>query len=180
MHSQGSAEGKGFTDGSFRGHRFFHCNENCGVFVPGSRLERDLGKHQVRKQSDMDDKPSGEQEELVHRPRNHQKPLTFLPRGVKHPSPPRAVEKSREVQRADEKDREGPKASENKHEAPRVVEKDREMPKGGEMSFLYILYMRLVFSFVSVSGLGVPIKLQQDCVFFVFFLIRLQSASREC
>lgn len=126
----GSAEGKGFTDGSFRGCRFFRCNENCGVFVPGSRLERDWGNHQVRKQSDMDDKPSGEQDELVHRPRTHQKPLTFLPRGVKHPSPPRAVEKSREVQRADERDREGPKASENKHEAPRVVEKDREMPKG--------------------------------------------------
>ncbi|XP_018413703.1 PREDICTED: ubiquitin carboxyl-terminal hydrolase CYLD-like [Nanorana parkeri] len=92
----GSAEGKGFTDGTFRGHRFFHCDENCGVFVPGSRLERDLGRTPVRKQGDMDDKHSAEADELVRRHRNHQKPVTFLSRGVRQPSPPRFVEKGRE------------------------------------------------------------------------------------
>ncbi|XP_064416476.1 ubiquitin carboxyl-terminal hydrolase CYLD [Latimeria chalumnae] len=35
----GSAAGKGFTDGTFKGHRFFKCQENCGVFVPVSRIE---------------------------------------------------------------------------------------------------------------------------------------------
>ncbi|XP_043914247.1 ubiquitin carboxyl-terminal hydrolase CYLD-like [Protopterus annectens] len=31
--------GKGFTDGSFKGQKFFSCKENGGVFVPASRLE---------------------------------------------------------------------------------------------------------------------------------------------
>lgn len=31
--------GKGFTDGSFKGQKFFSCKENGGVFVPVSRLE---------------------------------------------------------------------------------------------------------------------------------------------
>ncbi|KAJ7313045.1 hypothetical protein JRQ81_004310 [Phrynocephalus forsythii] len=34
-----SASGKGFTDGSFKGQKFFSCRENCGVFVPASRIE---------------------------------------------------------------------------------------------------------------------------------------------
>lgn len=38
---QGSAAGKGFTDGSFKGQKFFSCRENCGVFVPVSRIEPD-------------------------------------------------------------------------------------------------------------------------------------------
>ncbi|XP_039214294.1 ubiquitin carboxyl-terminal hydrolase CYLD-like [Crotalus tigris] len=37
----GSAAGKGFTDGSFKGQKFFSCRENCGVFVPISRIEPD-------------------------------------------------------------------------------------------------------------------------------------------
>ncbi|XP_033026356.1 ubiquitin carboxyl-terminal hydrolase CYLD-like [Lacerta agilis] len=37
----GSAAGKGFTDGTFKGHKFFSCRENCGVFVPVSRIEPD-------------------------------------------------------------------------------------------------------------------------------------------
>ncbi|ETE61914.1 Ubiquitin carboxyl-terminal hydrolase CYLD, partial [Ophiophagus hannah] len=37
----GSATGKGFTDGSFKGQKFFSCRENCGVFVPVSRIEPD-------------------------------------------------------------------------------------------------------------------------------------------
>nr|XP_025042218.1 ubiquitin carboxyl-terminal hydrolase CYLD-like [Pelodiscus sinensis] len=39
----GSAAGKGFTDGSFRGQKFFSCQENCGVFVPVNRIEPDEG-----------------------------------------------------------------------------------------------------------------------------------------
>ncbi|XP_062994006.1 ubiquitin carboxyl-terminal hydrolase CYLD-like [Elgaria multicarinata webbii] len=35
----GSAAGKGFTDGSFKGQKFFSCRENCGVFVPVNRIE---------------------------------------------------------------------------------------------------------------------------------------------
>uniref|UniRef100_A0A6J0VJ23 Ubiquitin carboxyl-terminal hydrolase CYLD n=1 Tax=Pogona vitticeps TaxID=103695 RepID=A0A6J0VJ23_9SAUR len=35
----GSAAGKGFTDGSFKGQKFFSCRENGGVFVPASRIE---------------------------------------------------------------------------------------------------------------------------------------------
>ncbi|KAG8140758.1 hypothetical protein E2320_003413, partial [Naja naja] len=31
----------GFTDGSFKGQKFFSCRENCGVFVPVSRIEPD-------------------------------------------------------------------------------------------------------------------------------------------
>ncbi|XP_069489884.1 ubiquitin carboxyl-terminal hydrolase CYLD-like isoform X2 [Ambystoma mexicanum] len=34
-----SASGKGFTDGSFLGQQLFSCQENCGVFVPISRIE---------------------------------------------------------------------------------------------------------------------------------------------
>ncbi|XP_074838510.1 ubiquitin carboxyl-terminal hydrolase CYLD-like isoform X2 [Carettochelys insculpta] len=41
MLQAGSAAGKGFTDGSFRGQKFFSCQENCGVFVPVSRIEPD-------------------------------------------------------------------------------------------------------------------------------------------
>ncbi|XP_015268204.1 PREDICTED: ubiquitin carboxyl-terminal hydrolase CYLD-like [Gekko japonicus] len=37
----GSAAGKGFTDGSFKGQKFFSCRENCGVFVPVNRIEPD-------------------------------------------------------------------------------------------------------------------------------------------
>uniref|UniRef100_A0A8C3PEF0 ubiquitinyl hydrolase 1 n=1 Tax=Chrysemys picta bellii TaxID=8478 RepID=A0A8C3PEF0_CHRPI len=37
-----SEEG-GFTDGSFRGQKFFSCRENCGVFVPVSRIEPEEG-----------------------------------------------------------------------------------------------------------------------------------------
>nr|XP_056719882.1 ubiquitin carboxyl-terminal hydrolase CYLD-like [Euleptes europaea] len=37
----GSAAGKGFTDGSFKGQKFFSCQENCGVFVPVNRIEPD-------------------------------------------------------------------------------------------------------------------------------------------
>ncbi|XP_054849327.1 ubiquitin carboxyl-terminal hydrolase CYLD-like [Eublepharis macularius] len=37
----GSAAGKGFTDGSFKGQKFFSCQENCGVFVPANRIEPD-------------------------------------------------------------------------------------------------------------------------------------------
>lgn len=40
---QGSAAGKGFTDGSFKDQKFFSCRENCGVFVPVSRIEPDEG-----------------------------------------------------------------------------------------------------------------------------------------
>ncbi|XP_006273280.3 ubiquitin carboxyl-terminal hydrolase CYLD isoform X2 [Alligator mississippiensis] len=39
----GSAAGKGFTDGSFKDQKFFSCRENCGVFVPVSRIEPDEG-----------------------------------------------------------------------------------------------------------------------------------------
>nr|XP_033781233.1 ubiquitin carboxyl-terminal hydrolase CYLD-like [Geotrypetes seraphini] len=35
----GSAAGLGFTDGSFKGQKFFSCAENSGVFVPVSRIE---------------------------------------------------------------------------------------------------------------------------------------------
>ncbi|XP_066483906.1 ubiquitin carboxyl-terminal hydrolase CYLD-like [Tiliqua scincoides] len=35
----GSAAGRGFTDGSFKGQKFFSCRENCGVFVPVNRIE---------------------------------------------------------------------------------------------------------------------------------------------
>uniref|UniRef100_A0A8C0IW99 ubiquitinyl hydrolase 1 n=1 Tax=Chelonoidis abingdonii TaxID=106734 RepID=A0A8C0IW99_CHEAB len=37
------SEGGGFTDGAFRGQKFFSCRENCGVFVPVSRIEPDEG-----------------------------------------------------------------------------------------------------------------------------------------
>ncbi|XP_044282766.1 ubiquitin carboxyl-terminal hydrolase CYLD-like isoform X1 [Varanus komodoensis] len=37
----GSAAGKGFTNGSFKGQKFFSCSENCGVFVPVNRIEPD-------------------------------------------------------------------------------------------------------------------------------------------
>ncbi|XP_061445714.1 ubiquitin carboxyl-terminal hydrolase CYLD-like isoform X2 [Rhineura floridana] len=37
----GSAAGKGFTDGTFKGQKFFSCRENCGVFVPVNRIEPD-------------------------------------------------------------------------------------------------------------------------------------------
>ncbi|XP_060636100.2 ubiquitin carboxyl-terminal hydrolase CYLD-like [Anolis sagrei] len=37
----GSAAGRGFTDGSFKGQKFFSCRENCGVFVPANRIEPD-------------------------------------------------------------------------------------------------------------------------------------------
>uniref|UniRef100_A0A8D0L6L3 ubiquitinyl hydrolase 1 n=1 Tax=Sphenodon punctatus TaxID=8508 RepID=A0A8D0L6L3_SPHPU len=37
----GSAAEKGFTDGSFKGQKFFSCRENCGVFVPANRIEPD-------------------------------------------------------------------------------------------------------------------------------------------
>ncbi|XP_075068490.1 ubiquitin carboxyl-terminal hydrolase CYLD-like [Mixophyes fleayi] len=89
----GSAEGKGFTDGTFCGQMFFQCNENCGVFVPGSRLERDWVEYPNRKLGKTDDKSSGGQEEVSSRTRNHQEPrtkqITFLPRGVRQQSPQR-------------------------------------------------------------------------------------------
>ncbi|XP_053122527.1 ubiquitin carboxyl-terminal hydrolase CYLD-like isoform X2 [Hemicordylus capensis] len=37
----GSAAGMGFTDGTFKGQKFFSCGENCGVFVPVSRIKPD-------------------------------------------------------------------------------------------------------------------------------------------
>ncbi|XP_056384254.1 ubiquitin carboxyl-terminal hydrolase CYLD-like isoform X2 [Hyla sarda] len=95
----GSAVGKGFTDGSFRGQRFFRCDENCGVFVSGSRLEKDWTEHHVRKSGKIDHKIPEGHEESVLRTRNHEpraKPLIFLPRGLRQESPQRTVEKDQE------------------------------------------------------------------------------------
>ncbi|KAM4051257.1 ubiquitin carboxyl-terminal hydrolase CYLD-like isoform 2-T2 [Anomaloglossus baeobatrachus] len=98
----GSAVGKGFTDGSFGGERFFRCDENCGVFVSGSRLEKDSTEHAVRQSGRIDEKTSGGLEESVLRTkiRNHQephtKPLKFMPRGVRQESPQRNIEKKQE------------------------------------------------------------------------------------
>ncbi|XP_063769564.1 ubiquitin carboxyl-terminal hydrolase CYLD-like isoform X2 [Pseudophryne corroboree] len=96
----GSAEGKGFTDGTFCNKQFFQCDENCGVFVPGSRLELDLGEFPIRKSGKMDDKSAGGQEELVPRTRSHRepqtKPITFLSRGVRQQSPTKAGEKGQD------------------------------------------------------------------------------------
>ncbi|MEE6518648.1 hypothetical protein FKM82_029763 [Ascaphus truei] len=92
----GSAVGKGFTDGSFRGHQFFSCDENCGVFVPGSRLELGHDEPPVRRGARTDDTPL---EEAGLGSRNHQdqrpRQVNFLSRGVRHQSPPRANEKDR-------------------------------------------------------------------------------------
>lgn len=96
----GSAVGKGFTDGSFRGQRFFSCDENCGVFVSGSRLERDWAEYSVRKSGKIDEKTPGGHEETAVRPRNHQeprtKPVIFMPRGLRQESPQRTGEKDQE------------------------------------------------------------------------------------
>lgn len=35
---QGSAAGKGISNGSYKGHRLFTCPENCAVFVPVSQV----------------------------------------------------------------------------------------------------------------------------------------------
>ncbi|XP_075709233.1 ubiquitin carboxyl-terminal hydrolase CYLD-like isoform X2 [Rhinoderma darwinii] len=95
----GSAVGKGFTDGSFRGQRFFHCDENCGVFVSGSRLERDWAEY-TRNSGNLDDKSSGGHEESALRTRNYQEPrpktVIFMPRGVRQESPQRTGEKDQE------------------------------------------------------------------------------------
>ncbi|XP_068097734.1 ubiquitin carboxyl-terminal hydrolase CYLD-like isoform X2 [Hyperolius riggenbachi] len=128
----GSAEGKGFTDGSFRGHRFFQCHENCGVFVPGSKLERDWGEYPVQKQSKIEDKPSLEQDEAFQRNRTHQKPITFLSRGIRQQSPPKAAERDRDVQRAEEKEKDVPKAYEKDEEVPRAGERARALPPDEE------------------------------------------------
>ncbi|XP_073431611.1 ubiquitin carboxyl-terminal hydrolase CYLD-like isoform X2 [Dendrobates tinctorius] len=98
----GSAVGKGFTDGSFRGQRFFRCEENCGVFVSGSRLEKDWTEHAVRHSGKIEEKTPGGQEESVLRTkaRNNQeprtKPLIFMSRGVRQESPQRNEEKDQE------------------------------------------------------------------------------------
>ncbi|KAM3940317.1 ubiquitin carboxyl-terminal hydrolase CYLD-like [Leptodactylus fuscus] len=101
----GSAVGKGFTDGSFGGQRFFHCDENCGVFVSGSKLERDWTEYPLRKSGKIDEKITGvhvetQKEESVLRPKNYQdhrsKPIKFMPRGVRQESPQRTGEKDQE------------------------------------------------------------------------------------
>ncbi|XP_040272720.1 ubiquitin carboxyl-terminal hydrolase CYLD-like [Bufo bufo] len=105
----GHAMGKGFTDGSFRGQRFFHCDENCGVFVSGSRLERDWDEYPVRKSGRVEEKTLGGHEESVLRGRNCQeprsKPLVFMPRGMRQGSPQRTSEKDQEndVPKSEEK-----------------------------------------------------------------------------
>ncbi|XP_069817673.1 ubiquitin carboxyl-terminal hydrolase CYLD-like isoform X2 [Dendropsophus ebraccatus] len=93
-----SAVGKGFTDGTFRGQRFFRCDENCGVFVSGSKLEKDWTEYPVRKSGKMDEKSPEGHEELVLRTRKYHheprtKPLIFMPRGVRQESPQRTDEK---------------------------------------------------------------------------------------
>ncbi|KAM4810182.1 ubiquitin carboxyl-terminal hydrolase CYLD-like isoform 2-T2 [Rhinophrynus dorsalis] len=96
----GSGVGKGFTDGSFRGQKFFECEENCGVFVPGSRLDRDYNEHLVRRSGRTDDTSSWRQEEYLLGSRNppEQCPraVNFLARGVRQHSPQRAGEKNRD------------------------------------------------------------------------------------
>ncbi|KAG9487258.1 hypothetical protein GDO78_007236 [Eleutherodactylus coqui] len=96
----GSAVSKGFTDGSFRGQRFFHCDENCGVFVSGSRLERDWAETPVRKSGKPDEKSPGGLEEAALRTRSHQEPhakqMIFKSRGLRQKSPHRTGEKDQE------------------------------------------------------------------------------------
>ncbi|XP_053324475.1 ubiquitin carboxyl-terminal hydrolase CYLD-like [Spea bombifrons] len=93
----GSAVGKGFTDGSFRGQRFFQCDENCGVFVPGSRLEKEHTESPKRRTEKMDDTNKGRYEDSVLASRNpaesRPKQLNFLPRGVTHKNPLQTVER---------------------------------------------------------------------------------------
>ncbi|CAH2294704.1 ubiquitin carboxyl-terminal hydrolase CYLD-like isoform X1 [Pelobates cultripes] len=104
----GSAVGKGFTDGSFLGQRFFQCNENCGVFVPGSRLEREPNESSSRRMRNVEESNVGRPEEPVPGPRRtntravelpvepRPKQLNFLSRGVRQQSPPRAGEKEQD------------------------------------------------------------------------------------
>ncbi|KAM9329589.1 uncharacterized protein PAF06_004280 [Gastrophryne carolinensis] len=137
----GSAEGKGFTDGSFRGHRYFDCAENCGVFVPGSRLEQDWGESPYWKQGKIDGKASVDKEDCLQRNRNSQRTVTFLSRGVGQQSQPGPIEKE-ELRNIDEKstglprgsmkDKEVPRAGEKDRDLPRVVENNRGMSRAGE------------------------------------------------
>ncbi|XP_012826702.1 ubiquitin carboxyl-terminal hydrolase CYLD isoform X2 [Xenopus tropicalis] len=93
----GSAVGKGFTDGSFHGQKFFHCEENCGVFVPGSRLDWDYNETQTRRGGKLEETSSARREEPMKRSRNilekSQRTVNFLSRGVRQQSPQRAAEK---------------------------------------------------------------------------------------
>ncbi|KAM4706937.1 ubiquitin carboxyl-terminal hydrolase CYLD-like isoform 1-T2 [Discoglossus pictus] len=79
----GSAVGKGFTDGSFRGQKFFHCEENCGVFVPGSRLERGYDEPQPRRVVKVDDITWQKESGQWYKNSNEQRPkqLSVLSRG---------------------------------------------------------------------------------------------------
>ncbi|KAG8455535.1 hypothetical protein GDO86_001651 [Hymenochirus boettgeri] len=88
----GSAVGKGFTDGSFRGQKFFQCEENCGVFVPGSRLERDYSESR-REEPVMGCKNILEQS---------QRTVNFLSRGIRQQNPQPAGEKCSEPLQATE------------------------------------------------------------------------------
>uniref|UniRef100_A0A8C4RRM2 ubiquitinyl hydrolase 1 n=1 Tax=Erpetoichthys calabaricus TaxID=27687 RepID=A0A8C4RRM2_ERPCA len=45
---QGSAAGKGFTNGTYKGHQFFQCPENCGVFVAVNRIELAMSEDRSR------------------------------------------------------------------------------------------------------------------------------------
>lgn len=37
---QGSAAGKGISNGSYKGHQFFNCPEDCALFLPVSHIRR--------------------------------------------------------------------------------------------------------------------------------------------
>ncbi|XP_053558234.1 ubiquitin carboxyl-terminal hydrolase CYLD isoform X2 [Bombina bombina] len=93
----GSAMGKGFTDGSLRGKKFFHCKENYGVFVPGSRIDRAHAEVPIPKLVRADETTSGFEEDSTRgfqNPREQQtRKLHFLPRGVKEHSPTKSNEK---------------------------------------------------------------------------------------
>ncbi|KAM8961301.1 ubiquitin carboxyl-terminal hydrolase CYLD-like isoform 2-T2 [Pelodytes ibericus] len=94
-----SAVGSGFTDGTFLGQRFFSCNENCGVFVPGSRLERDYAESSKQRTKAVDDHNKGQEGHLLAS-RDPTEPipkhLNFLSRGVRQQSPPRTGEKDQD------------------------------------------------------------------------------------
>uniref|UniRef100_A0A8C5M627 Ubiquitin carboxyl-terminal hydrolase CYLD n=1 Tax=Leptobrachium leishanense TaxID=445787 RepID=A0A8C5M627_9ANUR len=89
----GSAMGKGFTDGTFLGQRFFQCGENCGVFVPGSRLEKYHSDSSRRSRNEGEGNMEREEDPVLG-PKiqvgAQAKQLNFLSRGVRQQSPPRA------------------------------------------------------------------------------------------
>ncbi|KAG8596437.1 hypothetical protein GDO81_001903 [Engystomops pustulosus] len=95
----GSAVGRGFTDGTFGGHRFFHCDENCGVFVSGSRLERDRPESSRKPRKKDDNTPAGHEESALRSKNSqepHTKPTVFMPRGLRQESPQKTDEKDQE------------------------------------------------------------------------------------